>query len=169
MRVLGIDPGLVHTGMVLFHFNTVHGSYYSEHYAVPGYLDEKGKQQVDIVKVADQAKTLHNNMPLNAVFIEAYRARSNFQHDARMSTAVTSLRRLIPNAETLDNTGVTKVVKSELMKLLGVWKFPTVTNHQDLRSAARIALLGMFKDASMNEIIAGIVQSHINGTPWEQL
>jgi hypothetical protein len=52
------------------------------------------------------------------------------------------------------------------MELLGVWKFKTPTHHQDLRSAARILLLGMFKDPQLNKLIADIVRSHLRGKDW---
>ena len=66
----------------------------------------------------------------------------------------------------LPNMGVKKVVRRPLMELLGAWKFSTVTHHQDLRSAARIALLGMLKDPHMNRLLFDVVLDHIEGRTW---
>jgi hypothetical protein len=41
-----------------------------------------------------------------------------------------------------------------------------VTNHQDLRSAARIALLGMAKNEETNGVLASVVSAHLNNNPW---
>jgi hypothetical protein len=59
------------------------------------------------------------------------------------------------------------VVRRQLMELVGVWSFTTSTHHQDLRSAARIALLGMLKHAVTNELLADIVADHLKGTTWQ--
>jgi hypothetical protein len=52
------------------------------------------------------------------------------------------------------------------MELLGVWKFHTVTNHQDLRSAARIALYGMVKSETLNKVLYSVVDDHLVGRAW---
>jgi hypothetical protein len=66
----------------------------------------------------------------------------------------------------LDNTGVKKIVKPSVLQVLGAWDFATPTHHQDLRSAARIAVLGMMKDQTMNTLLADVVRDHIDGKPW---
>ena len=99
------------------------------------------------------------------VFIEGYRARSNFNTDQRMVSGVTEFRREL-GGTVLQNMGVKKVVKSPLMELLGVWKFDQVTHHQDLRSAARIALLGMLKDDHLNKLLTTVVADHLEGEGW---
>jgi hypothetical protein len=72
-----------------------------------------------------------------------------------------ALRRSLPGVEILDNTGVKKVVTKPLMQLLGCWDFPTVTHHQDLRSAARIALYGGLKDQDINSLLTQIVMKQL--------
>ena len=62
------------------------------------------------------------------------------------------LKRALPTAKLVDNTGAKKIVTRELMELLDVWKFPT-TNHQDLQAAARIALFGALKDTGLNRAL----------------
>jgi hypothetical protein len=108
----------------------------------------------------------YQKIPNTHIFIEAYRPRSHFNTDARMTEAVNATRAALPGSIVLLNTGVKKVVKQPLMELLGVWKFSTPTHHQDLRSAARIALLGALRDDKLNRIIADIVRDHINGNDW---
>jgi hypothetical protein len=148
--VVGIDPGLVHTGAVRMSFDR-------QHKTVTTLSEVFNGPDVPAVKAwigrAD------------AVFIEGYRARSNFSTDQRMVTAVSEFRKGL-GGTVLQNMGVKKVVKSPLMELLGVWKFDLVTHHQDLRSAARIALLGMLKDDHLNKLLTDIVADHLAGKDW---
>jgi hypothetical protein len=53
-----------------------------------------------------------------------------------------------------------------LLEVLGLWSFSTPTNHDDLRSAARILVLGMLKDEEMNQLLTYILIDHIEGKPW---
>ena len=107
-----------------------------------------------------------NSEKAGRVFIEGYRSRSNFAHDAKMITAVQTLKRLIPGSTVLDNMGVKKIITPDLMKELGVWTFTLQTNHQDLRSAARIALFGMVKEDEYNTLLAKIITDTVQGFPW---
>jgi len=84
----------------------------------------------------------------------------------QMVTAVQRMRKEVAGVLLL-NTGVKKVVRRQLMELVGVWSFPTVTHHQDLRSAARIGLLGMLKHAVMNQLLADVVADHLKGMTWQ--
>lgn len=152
VHVVGIDPGLVHTGVVSMKFN-------------------RPDKRVDVAATAidgpDPAATrnwLFDAKPI--VYIEGYRPRSNFDSDARMVTAVNDFRKAF-DGTVLANTGVKKVVKSPLMELLHVWNFGIVTHHQDLRSAARIGLLGMLKDDHLNKLLTDIVADHLRGEPWD--
>jgi hypothetical protein len=72
-----------------------------------------------------------------------------------------ALRRSLPGVEILDNTGVKKVVTKPLMQLLNCWDFPTVTHHQDIRSAARIALYGGLKNTEINSYLTQIVMKQL--------
>jgi hypothetical protein len=84
----------------------------------------------------------------------------------QMVAAVSMMRKEVAG-HLLMNTGVKKVVRRQLMDLLGVWSFSTVTHHQDLRSAARIAIYGMLKHAVMNELLADVVADHLKGRTWQ--
>ena len=153
-HVVGIDPGLVHTGVVGLAFNPHTKVLQVKHEAVAG------------TKTAPILAWLGREMYApHAIFIEGYRPRSNLNSDQRMVTAVSEIRRAT-GGEVLLNTGVKKVVPQPLMELLGCWKFSTVTHHQDLRSAARIALLGMLRDEHMNKLLADVVRDHLIGQTW---
>ena len=163
-HVVGVDPGLVHTGVVRMVFDPDRRKIWTEHLAVPG---------PDARAVALWAYGRGSNLPrwcpvhtMPTTFIEAYRPRSAFNTDKRMVEAVAEMRK-VTKGTVLDNTGVKKIVTRELMELLRVWKFTTVTNHQDLRSAARIGLLGMLKDEAMNHVLADVVAAHLAGDDWE--
>lgn len=153
LRIVGVDPGLVHTGVVTFVFRPEDRTFTHFEDVVSG---------LDVGRV-EEIVTLDHPA---AVFIEAYRPRSHYDNDARMGAAVNDLKRVLPNATALDNTGVKQVVSRELMELLGVWKFRTSTNHQDLRSAARIAIYGMLKDTEWNALLAQIVIDALDGNHW---
>lgn len=153
-HVVGIDPGLVHTGVVGFAFNPYTKALGIKHEVVLG---------KDPAKINDW---LNREMfSPDRIFIEGYRQRSSFNSDVRMIELVRDIR-LATKGTVLDNTGVKKVVKRDLMEVLGVWKFSTPTHHQDLRSAARIALYGMLKDDALNAVVTGVLVDHLNGKPW---
>jgi len=86
-------------------------------------------------------------------WIEGYRPRSNYGTDKQMIEGVKDLSRSVSDSAVLDNTGVKKVIRAEVMQLLGLWYWPTPTHHADLRSAARIMLLGMYKDSEGNSLV----------------
>lgn len=153
--IVGVDPGLVHTGVVLMYFDPDNREITVDTEAVVG-------PDADALKTWLRASAA----PTARVFIEGYRPRSNLNSDARMIKAVSDMRDAT-KGKVLLNTGVKKVVKEPLMRMLGVWKFSTVTHHQDLRSAARIALLGMLRDPELNHLLADITRDHLDGSPWD--
>lgn len=154
-HVVGIDPGIIHTGVVRLIFNDLAMSIVVEHAAVVG---------PDAAAV--QAFVRRQHGPAPHIFIERYMPRSHFNTDARMAQAQAEIKAALPRATTVLNTGVKKVVKKPLMELLKVWTFPTATNHQDLRAAARIALFGMLKSEPLNRLLADVVRDHIAGDDW---
>ena len=67
----------------------------------------------------------------------------------------------------VDNTGVKKVVKEPLLKLLKANRWPG-TNHADLKSAARIALKGMMQNEDYNRYLSNVIHQHfVLGLEWE--
>jgi hypothetical protein len=154
--VLGVDPGLVHTGVVLMQFHRA---------ARELYVDSKAVLGADAPAVK---MFLGAHRPAK-VFIEAYRPRSHFDTDTDMAKAISDLKRELPDAVVLNNTGVKKVVRRPLMEAMGIWTFPTVTHHQDLRSAGRIGVLGMLKDEELNLLVSDFIRDWIDGKPWRVL
>lgn len=155
-HVVGVDPGLVHTGVVELVFDSRNRRVEVKPHVV------QGTNPVEVQQLAAPAKTTNR-----VVFIEKYQPRSHLNSDARMMEFQSQLKQALPKATVVLNTGVKKVVRKPLMELLGVWKFGTVTHHQDLRSAARIALLGMLKSEPLNRLLSDVVRDHLRGEDWD--
>ena len=157
--VNGVDPGLVHTGLVSLVFDPDKRAVHMHHFAILG---------PDVKAVANLIQPLRVGYLVHSsnmhTFIEDYKPRSHFGTDTKMTKAVHDFR---PLGRVISNEGSKKIVRRQLMDLLKVWSFPTVTNHQDLRSAARIALLGMLKDDALNELLAQFVKAHLEGDGWD--
>lgn len=153
-HTLGIDPGLVHTGVVSALWLPDHREVRLSHAVLNGY-DPDG--------LDDHLAAAFGPKPI--VFIEDYRIRSGFRENKRMAELVRDYRNRT-QGKALDNMGVKKVVKRQLMETLGMWKWATPTHHDDLRSAARIMLLGMLKDDGLNALVSRAVRDHLDGLPW---
>ena len=156
-HVVGIDPGLVHTGVVSMVFIPADKELVVRHLVVDGPDPEAVKEWV--------ANTHPNLKPF--IFVERYVPRQRLSTDERMVKAEAAFVAGMPDARWIRNTDVKRVVSPELMQLLRVWQFPTVTHHQDLRSAARIGLYGMMKFTELNKILADFVAAHLDGNPWK--
>lgn len=137
MLLIGVDPGLVHTGVVRLDFRP--SGLVVEHEVFAGDNPQGVAQYV-----------LHRPTP--HVWIEAYTDRASaYGGDEKMRRLMAELKVLLPKAHVLDNMGVKQVVQRHLMEKLNCWRFGTPTHHQDLRSAARIAIYGALKDPVLNE------------------
>ena len=156
-HVVGIDPGLVHTGVVSLFFSKPERTLFVRHGVISG---------ASAADVARLTVSFNNFKRPDEIFIEGYRPRSHFLQDKKMVEAVSKIHAALPGSKVLNNTGVTKVVKRATLELLGCWAFSTPTHHDDLRSAARIAVLGMLKDKKMNLLLGEFVNAHIEGEPW---
>lgn len=157
ITLVGIDPGIVHTGVVDLQINQAAKVWLVRSRVVAGLKTEDVKAAVADIKP-------------DRVFIEAYRPRSNFDTDSRMGEAINIWKHSLPNSSTVLNTGVKKVIGSDVMKLLGMWRFALPTHHQDLRSAARILLYGAYKDEDLNAVLYEIVTDQLSDTPqWKRL
>lgn len=155
-HVVGIDPGLVDTGVVRMVFHQAKQVVTVSHFVV---------DDADAVAVKLWVQGNPYHLPAN-VFIEKYVPRMKLNSDVRMVQLEQDLKRELKGARLLPNMGVKRVVPQQLMELIGVWKFPTTTHHQDLRSAARIALFGMMKDPELNAVLTAAVRDHLNGRTW---
>lgn len=157
-HVIGIDPGLVHTGCVSMRFDETHRTVTVQHAVVRG---------PDVDKVKEWIKSIEQPGPRPHIFIEKYAPRQRLNTDERMVKADAAFQSGLRGCKMIRNTGSKQVVKQELMQLLGVWQFSTPTHHQDLRSAARIGLFGMMKDPPLNAWLADVVRDTLDGNPWE--
>ena len=154
--VIGIDPGIVNTGIVVYNIYPTARALSVDHNAIVG-CDTQ-----DILAYI-KLHQMGGPWPWTYLFVEAYRPRSHFDTDARMGAAVNDIKRMGIHIYALDNSGVKNVVSRALLELLNSWNFLTKSNHQDVRSAARIAILGMLKNETLNRLLAQIVFSKING------
>lgn len=156
--VVGIDPGLVHTGVVVLDVDTV-ARQLTVHYEF--FADDP----TTLIGHADQVKKWLRTR-VDHIFIESYRPRGNtFDTDPKMRELLSDFRQRFPQAKVLDNTGVKKVVRRPLLEVLGLHKFPA-THHQDLQAAARILVYGMLKDDELNALLTQVVSDHVDGRPW---
>ena len=153
ISIAGIDPGIVHTGVVV------------------SQLSAPAKSFVSITKLfngcpVDPIKDFLQQYKMQDIFIEGYRPRSNLGPDRTMQTNIASLNNNIPS-RVLDNMDSKNVVTNDLMKLLKLYNFSTRSHHQDLRSAARIMLFGAIKDPYYNDVLANMmVEELTNPGSW---
>lgn len=155
VHIIGVDPGLVDTGVVRMIFKPSIQVVDVSSAVVSGIDAQRIKNWSELVGYKPR------------YFVEKYRPRRGYGTDERMVTGEHELRQVLPKAEFLDNTGIRKVVRPPVLGLLGIWSFSQPTHHQDLRSAARIAVLGMLKDEELNHLLADVVAAELDGDPWE--
>lgn len=156
LTLVGVDPGLVHTGVVVLRIDTRIRGMYQEHFVIEG--DDHAFQIEALLKALAYVPT--------QMFVEAYRERGqSYGTNPRMRELMTEIRQRFPSSRVIDNTGVKKVVTPDLMRCFGMVGFPT-TNHQDLQAAARILLYGMLKDQELNEVAYSIVSDYADDRPW---
>ena len=152
--IVGIDPGLVHTGIVSLALET---SGYSKTFSVHTTVVDDG----DAAAAADAATDYFPDH----IFIEKYEPRSHFGTDARMMELVREIHKHTKHSKIISNTGSKQIITLALLELLHLKKFPA-THHQDLQAAARILVYGMLKDPALNRVLFDFVQDHLDGNPW---
>lgn len=153
--LFGVDPGIVHTGVVMFKFDTITKNFRKEFAVIDG---------TDPGAVASWIRA-RNTTDHGIITIEKYDDRGTaFSQHAAMREMETNLKRLIPGALVLSNTGIKKVITQATMKLFELWDYSEKTHHQDLRSAARIGLYGGIKDEATNTALAKVMMHHLGKT-----
>lgn len=158
--VVGIDPGLVHTGIVVLTFYPGLKDLEVRSAAVVGSTPAEHTQAV-VEYLADHTPGADHT------FVEDYIERgTSYGTNPKMRELMTELKRNVRGAVLVNNTGVKKVVRAPLLDLFQIRKFGTTTHHQDLEAAARILLYGMLKDEELNALVADVVLAHISGEPW---
>lgn len=159
LTAMGVDPGLVHTGVVTLTLDRGRREFFTDHRVLDG---------VGPVALSELEDLRAGWLPhKGASFVEAYRPRSAYDSDARMGKAVSDIAAM--GFKPINNTGVKKVVRVDLMKLLNLWTFSTPTHHQDLRSAAYIMIYGLLKNPRTNKVLAGFVSDHVAGHTWQRI
>ena len=156
LRFTGIDPGLVHTAVVTLEVDPFVKRWGTSCLVFDGLGDE----------VVEEIK--EHTLLDTAIFIEEYKPRSHFSQDNEMISGVSRLNKAIGKAKVISNTGVKKVVRRKVMDYFGLWNWPQVTHHQDLRSAAYILLYGMYKEQEFNRHIYNILADEFANRPWQQ-
>lgn len=147
-HVIGVDPGLIDTGIVSLIFMPEKKNIIKDMRVVTG--PNANQVQAEVRTLSRAVKDPH-------IVIEKYRPRQRLNQDHRMVKLEHELRQALPQAVFLQNTGVKSVVSSDLLELIGCNVFPQGTHHQDLKSAARIGILGMLKDPDGNKILADLI------------
>lgn len=156
--VIGVDPGIVHTGIVMLDFEVELRQLTVDHRVVDG---------TDAAAAFDAVRDMTGLQKFSTldIFIEEYRPRSGYSVDQQMMVANATFKSTL-GGKLLRNHGVKKVVTQDLMQLCHVWTFGTRTHHQDLRSAARIALLGMMLTPALNEVLYTYSTDTTDGRDW---
>lgn len=161
--IIGIDPGIVHTGCV-------------------GLLFDGGTRTIDVtaelvlgVDVTKVRQWTERQPKAAAIFIEDYNPGNFGRTDKKMSEALGRLKAEFPPAhgpyvvKYVDNAGINTLVPAAVQRLLGVHTFPITTHHNDLNSAGKIAALGMLQDKSQHSLrllLSQVVADELRGQPW---
>lgn len=153
LQVFGIDPGIVHTGLVELNWDFHNQELRVNARSVDGITE----QSVNELHMHIQLRMwLKSN-----IIVEEYRPRSHFSTDTKMVEGQAMLKLHLPSAKIINNSGVKSIVTKELLQLLDLYDWPT-THHNDLRSAARIALLAMLRDERANNQLAKFVEAALD-------
>ena len=159
VSIIGIDPGLVHTGVVVASFDEEMRQILIEYAVIEG--DNHPKTTAETLEAVGYRENLNTY-----AFIETYRERGTaYSTNPQMRKLVQDFADQFPKAVLVDNTGSKQVVKPHLLRLLGLEKFPA-THHQDLQAAARILVYGALKDSLLNQLLSQVVRDHLDGQTW---
>ena len=153
LQVFGIDPGIVHTGLVELNWDFHNRKLRVNARSVDGITEQS---VIELQKRIEQRTWRKSN-----IIVEEYRPKSHFSTDTKMVEGQAMLKLHLPSAKIINNSGVKSIVTKELLQLLDLYDWPT-THHNDLRSAARIALLAMLRDERANNRLAEFVGAALN-------
>ena len=153
LQVFGIDPGIVHTGLVELNWDFHNRKLRVNARSVDGITEQS---VIELQKRIEQRMWRKSN-----IIVEEYRPKSHFSTDTKMVEGQAMLKLHLPSAKIINNSGVKSIVTKELLQLLDLYDWPT-THHNDLRSAARIALLAMLRDERANNRLAEFVGAALN-------
>ena len=167
--IIGIDPGIVHTGIVAYAICTHNAAI--QPLLIYRVIDTEDAAEGERHRIISDgvSQFLEDMLPTLTsqnyatketpmlIFIEDYRSRaSSNKPDAQMREIVSALRRLLPLANVVDNTGSKKIARPALMRSLGLNTF-RATHHQDLQAASRIMIYGALKQEHLNALLAELL------------
>ena len=154
LQVFGIDPGIVHTGLVELNWD-----FHNQELRITARsVDGVTEQSVIELRRCIQRRVWRKSN----IIVEEYRPKSHFSSDTKMVEGQAMLKLHLPSAKIINNSGVKSIVTKELLQLLDLYDWSTTTHHNDLRSAARIALLAMLRDERANNRLAKFVEAALN-------
>ena len=154
LQVIGIDHGNVHTGLVELNWD-----FHNQELRITARsVDGITEQSVIELRRCIQRRVWRKSN----IIVEEYRPKSHFSSDTKMVEGQAMLKLHIPSAKIINNSGVKSIVTKELLQLLDLYDWSTTTHHNDLRSAARIALLAMLRDERANNRLAKFVEAALN-------
>lgn len=176
LNIIGIDPGIRDTGLVSLYLDTDYKQFEIAHrvFSNVTYREKKttviSPDYLEGIKgtVIDEAlrRVLTHEQ---RVFVENFQQRGrNVFQDQDMLALVRETRKAV-RGELIDNTSVKKIVTEDTLDAFKMRRFNVSTNHQDLKSAARILLMGMIKDDDLNVVVADFILDHIEGKPWSHV
>lgn len=154
LQVFGVDPGIVHTGLVELNWDFHNQELRITARSVDGITEQS---------VIELRRCIQRRMRRKSnIIVEEYRPKSHFSSDTKMVEGQAMLKLHLPSAKIINNSGVKSIVSKELLQLLNLYDWSTTTHHNDLRSAARIALLAMLRDERANNRLAKFVEAALN-------
>ena len=157
--IIGIDPGVVHTGCVALRLDSNTRTIDVAYAVING---------VDVTQVRNWVGPQRG-----PIFIEDYNPSNYAREDKKMSEALGRLKVEFPPSDDpivryVDNAGINTLIPTAVQWCFGVSKFPVTTHHNDLNSAGKIALLGMLqdKDSGLRELVSIVVRDELDGRSW---
>ena len=159
-HVVGVDPGLRDTGVVLVSFDSENRTTTSRAFVIDGQTAKADPSPITAWLGKHCSTAPH-------VFIEKFVPRPGMNTTPDMVELERVLHTALKRSKMIRNTGVKQVISPTLLEMLCIWKFDVVTNHDDLRAAARIALFGMVKDPVTNALLSDVVRDSLDGNPWD--
>ena len=166
LTLTGIDPGIVDTGVVTIVLDASERTWSINHTVFSAPMQRNGFEVSVKPEVLDGVSRWCTIDDTQLIGVEGYRQRGlNQRQDAEMLELVRALRETVPS-RIIDNTGIKKVVTEETLRLFKCNRFPR-TNHADLKSAARVAIMRGLKDSVGNHLLALFMLDNLKGTPWK--
>lgn len=157
--IIGIDPGVVHTGCVALEFDSDARAIDVRYAVLSG---------VNATQISDWI-----GPDRGSIFVEDYNPSNYAREDKKMSEAMGRLKAEIPPSDDpivryIDNAGVNTLIPVAVQQCFGVFKFPVTTHHNDLNSAGKVALLGMLQDKGMvlRGLVSNVVLHELRHHPW---